>query len=130
MKSGSSRWEWRWDAELAFRKVKRAFTEAPILHHFDPRKRITIPTDPSSLAIDGVLNLHDGFGSLRPVNFSMWKCSPAKQNYDTYNRKLLAIVESMKQWRHYLKGTDHKVFIQCDHKNLEYFQTSKVLSGR
>jgi hypothetical protein len=36
----------------------------------------------------------------------------------------------MKQWRHYLEGANQKVLIQCDHKNLEYFQTSKVLSRR
>ena len=36
----------------------------------------------------------------------------------------------MKQWRHHLEGAKHKVLIQCDHKNLKYFQTSKVLSGR
>jgi hypothetical protein len=42
----------------------------------------------------------------------------------------LAIVETLKQWRHYLEGANHKVLIQCDHKNLEYFQTSKVLSRR
>jgi hypothetical protein len=36
----------------------------------------------------------------------------------------------MKQWRHYLEGANHKILIQCDHKNLEYFQTSKVLSRR
>jgi len=36
----------------------------------------------------------------------------------------------MKQWRHYLEGANHKVLIQRDHKNLEYFQTSKVLSRR
>jgi hypothetical protein len=36
----------------------------------------------------------------------------------------------MKQWRHHLEGAKHKILIQCDHKNLEYFQTSKVLSRR
>jgi hypothetical protein len=36
----------------------------------------------------------------------------------------------MKQWRHSLEGANHKDLIQCDHKNLEYFQTSKVLSRR
>jgi len=36
----------------------------------------------------------------------------------------------MKQWRQYLEGANHKVLIQCDHKNLEYFQSSKVLSRR
>jgi len=40
------------------------------------------------------------------------------------------IVETLKQWQHYLEGANHKVLIQCDHKNLEYFQTSKVLSRR
>jgi len=37
-------------------------------------------------------------------------------------------MKTMKQWRHYLEGANHKVLIQCDHKNLEYFQTSKVPS--
>jgi hypothetical protein len=39
-------------------------------------------------------------------------------------------VETLKQWQHYLEGANHKVLIECDHKNLEYFQTSKVLSRR
>jgi hypothetical protein len=36
----------------------------------------------------------------------------------------------MKQWRHHLEGARNKILIQCDHKNLEYFQTSKVRSRR
>jgi hypothetical protein len=52
------------------------------------------------------------------------KCSPAEQNYDTYDRELVAILETLRQWRHYLEGANHKILIQCDHKNLEYFQTS------
>jgi len=55
---------------------------------------------------------------------------PAERNYDTFPRELLAIFQTMKQWRHYLEGANHKVLIQCNHKNLEYFQTSKVLSRR
>jgi len=37
-------------------------------------------------------------------------------------------VETLKQWRHYLEGANYKVLIRCDHKNLKYFQTSRVLS--
>jgi len=96
-RSGSARWEWSRDAELAFCKLKRAFTEAPILQHFDPRKPIILQTDASGFAIAGILNQYDGFGTLRPVNFHYWKCSPAEQNYDTYDRELMAIVETMKQ---------------------------------
>ena len=39
---------------------------------------------------------YDVFGVLRPVNFYSRKCSPAEQNYDTYDRELLAIVETLK----------------------------------
>jgi hypothetical protein len=42
----------------------------------------------------------------------------------------LAIVETLKQWPHYLEGANYKVLIRCDQKNLEFFQTSKVLSRR
>jgi len=124
------KWEWTRDAELAFQKLKKAFTDAPILQHFDLQKPIILQTDASGFAIAGILNQFDGFGILRPVNFYSRKCSAAEQNYDTYDRELLAIVETMKQWRHYLEGANHKILVQCDHKNLEYFQTSKVLSRR
>jgi len=129
-RSGSSRWEWTRDAELAFRKLKRAFTEAPTLQHFHPRKPIILQTDASGLAIAAIVNWYDGFGTLRPVNFYCRKCSPAGLNYDTYDRELLVSVDMMKHSRHYLDGADHKIMIQCDHKNLEYFQTPKVLSRR
>jgi transposase InsO family protein len=36
----------------------------------------------------------------------------------------------MMQWRHHLEGARYKILIQYDHKNLEYFQTPKVLSRR
>ena len=126
----STKWELTREAEVGFPKLTKAFTEASILQHFDPAQPIILQTDSSGFAIAGILNLYDGFGTLRPVNFYSRKCSPAEQNYDMYDRELLAIVETMKQWRHYLEGANHKVLIQCDHKNLEYFQTSKVLSQR
>jgi hypothetical protein len=126
----ASKWEWTREAELAFRKLKRLFGEAPLLQHFDPSKPIVLQTDASGYAIAGILNQYDGFGILRPVNFCSRKCTPAEQNYDTYDRELLAIVESFKQWRHHLEGARYPVLVRCDHKNLEYFTTTKVLSRR
>ena len=103
------KWEWTADAHAAFQKLKRVFTEAPILQHFDPEKPITLQTDASGFAIAGIMNQYDGFGVLRPVAFYSRKCNSAEQNYDTHDRKLLAIVESFKHWRHYLKGARHKI---------------------
>jgi hypothetical protein len=106
------KWERTRDAELAFWKLKRALTEAPILNYFNPAKPIILPTDASGFAIAGILNQYDGFRILRPVNFYTRKCTGAKLNYDMYDRELFAIVENMKQWRHYFEGANYKVLIQ------------------
>ena len=101
------KWEWTRAADLAFHKLKRAFTDAPILQHFDPTKPITLQTDASGFAIAGILNQYDGFGVLRPVAFYSRKCTAAEQNYDTYDRELLPIVKSFKHWRHYMEEACH-----------------------
>jgi hypothetical protein len=98
------------------------------LQHFDAEKPITLQTDANGFAIAGILNQFDGFGVLRPTSFYSRECTSAVQNYDdTYDRELLAIVASMKQWRHHLEGARYKILII---QNLVYFQTTKVLSRR
>ena len=44
------------DARQAFTQLRQAFTEAPILRHFDPKRHIRIETDASGYAIGGVLS--------------------------------------------------------------------------
>ena len=45
-----------------------------------------------------------------------------------HDKELLAIFEAFKTWRHYLEGSASPVDVVTDHKNLEYFSTSKVLT--
>jgi hypothetical protein len=42
----------------------------------------------------------------------------------------LAIVDYVKAWRRYFEGSLHMVQVFTDHKNLEYFMTTKVLNQR
>jgi len=44
------------EAELAFRRLNRTFTEAPILQHCDRAKPILVQPDPSGFPIAGILN--------------------------------------------------------------------------
>jgi len=108
-------------------ETKKDLHRGTNLAAFRSPKPIILQTDASGFTIAGNLNQYNVFGVLRPVNFDSRKCSPAVQNYDTYDRELLANVEPLKQWRHYHKGAKYNVLIRCDHMNLEYFQTSKVL---
>ena len=51
-------------------------------------------------------------------------------NYDTHDKELLTIFEAFKMWRHYLKSPIHMIDVITNHKNLEYFSTTKMLSHR
>ena len=94
------------DARTAFNRLRLAFTEAPILRHFDPECHIRIETDASGYAIGGVLSQlasetrPDGvvtktdLGQWHPVAFFLRKMIPAETRYETYDGELLAIVEA------------------------------------
>ena len=51
-------------------------------------------------------------------------------NYNTHDKELLAIFEAFKIWQHYLEGLVYSINVIMDHKNLEYFSTTKVLTQR
>ncbi|KAH9244425.1 hypothetical protein BASA81_018177 [Batrachochytrium salamandrivorans] len=86
--------------------------------------------DASDFAISGVLHQHDQTNTLRPVAFYSRQMNDAERNYDIYDKELLAVVESFKHWRHLLQGGLHPVTVLCDHKNLEYFMSTKKLTRR
>src|ERR1700691_462644 len=43
---------------------------------------------------------------------------------------MLAIVNAFKEWRAYLEGAQHQIKVYTDHRNLEYFTTTKSLNRR
>ena len=65
-----------------------------------------------------------------PVAFLSQTLHDAELNYDTHDKELLAIFEVFKAWRHYLEGSSTPIDIVTDHKNLEYFSTTKILTRR
>jgi RNase H-like domain found in reverse transcriptase/Integrase zinc binding domain len=72
--------------------------------------------------------MHDS--KLHPVAFWSRKLLPAEENYGAPDQEMLAIVKSVKHWRHYLKGVKHPIKVQSDHKNLETFLSTKALNLR
>ena len=81
------------DAKKAFDQLCQAFTEAPILQHFDPERYIRVETDASGYAIGGVLSqLTNDLGRWHPVAYFLHKMIPAKTRYKTHNGEPLAIV--------------------------------------
>ena len=120
----------------AFETLKKAFTSAGVLVHFDPQKPIMIETDASGFAIGAVLSqqhtdaAHPTNQHWKPVAYYSRKMIPAENNYETHDQELLAIVAAFKQWRHYLEGSAHTVLVKTDHNSLRYFMTKKDLNRR
>jgi hypothetical protein len=126
----NQRFEWSSLAQEAFDELKRRFTTAPVLRHFDPDLSIRLHTDASSFAISGILSQLHPDSQWHPVAFFSRKCIPAECNYGIPDLEMLAIVESMRHWRHYLEGSHHPIQVLSDHKNLTTFMSTKVLNRR
>ena len=121
---------WGTDQQDAFEALQSAFTSAPILRHFDYEKEIIVETDASDYVSAGIMSQYDDEGILHPVAFFSKKHSPAECNYEIYDKELMAIIRCFEEWRPHLEGSGIPVKVLSDHKNLEYFMTTKLLNRR
>jgi len=117
-------------AREAFNLLKEAFTTAPVLTHWIPDRPIIIETDASDYALAAILSIVAEDGELHPVAFHSRSFSPTELNYDVHDKELFAIYEAFRIWRHYLEGSAAPIDVITDHKNLEYFATTKLLNRR
>src|SRR5258707_14217507 len=87
-----------------------------------------VETDMSEHAIARILSVTTQDNKIHPVAFFSHSLQGAEKNYDTHDKELLAIFEAFKNWRHFLEGSAKIINMVTDHKNLEYFTSSKKLS--
>ena len=124
-----SRFDWNKLCSESFQNLKNSFKSSSILVHADTSKRFIVETDASDFALGGVLSQYHG-DTLRPVAFYSRKLSPAKINYEIYDKELLAIVVCFYQWRALLLSNPDPVSVYTDHKNLLYFSSARKLNRR
>ena len=124
------KFEWTDDAQRAFDSLKDRFKSAPVLQLPDPHKPFMVECDASKYASGAVLQQQDSNGDWHPCAYLSKSFSETERNYEIYDRELLAIIRALTDWRHYLMGSPHPVYIRSDHKNLTYFRTAKKLNRR
>ena len=88
-----------------------------------------IETDASDGVIAGVLSQQHG-DDWFPVAYFSKTMAPAECNYGIHDKEMLAIVKSLDEWRPELQNTVKRIQVYTDHKALEYFMTTKQLTGR
>ena len=104
---------WKWDPihQAAFDCVKATIAKEVVLAYPDFSKPFEIYTDASTLQLGAVITQDN-----RPIAFFSRKLSETQTRYTVTEIELLAIVETLKEFKGMLWGQIIKVY--TDHKNL------------
>eukprot|EP00804_Cyclotella_cryptica_P004887 CCRYP_004939-RA/>CCRYP_004939-RA protein AED:0.40 eAED:0.34 QI:0/0/0/1/1/1/2/0/530 len=104
---------WRWDDihQQAFDTVKATIARDVTLAYPDYSQGFEIYTDSSKFQLGAVITQNN-----RPLAFFSRKLSQAQQKYSVTEQELLAIVETLKEFKGMLWGQQITIYI--DHKNL------------
>jgi hypothetical protein len=124
--------EWTTECEEAFGELKKRLIEFPILAFPspDPSHKFILDTDASDHGIGAVLSqVQDG--QERVLAYASKTLNKGQRNYCTTYRELLAVVEFVLHFKHYLLGRTFTV--RTDHSSLRWlhrFRDAEGLVGR
>jgi len=104
---------WEAQHEQAFQQMKEITEQDIMLTYPQFDKPFHIYTDASELQIGGVI-MQDS----KPLGFFSKKLTHTQKKYLVTEQELLAIVETIKYFRHMLLG--HRIVVHTDHKNLTH----------
>ena len=102
----------------------------PVLVTPDLDKKMRVEADASDFAMEGVLSMKCEDERWRPVAYISKSLNEAERNYKIHSKEMLAIIQCLEAWRHFLEGAKGQFKIWTDHKNLEYFMKAQKLNRR
>jgi hypothetical protein len=104
---------WSDAQEQAFMRMKDIMVQGTMLTYPQFDKPFTVYTDASEKQIGGVVT-HEG----KPFVFFSKKLTDTQCRYPVTEQELLAIMETLKYFKHMLLG--HDIIVKTDHKNLTH----------
>jgi hypothetical protein len=124
------KWDWTDECQGVFDMLNKKFMEAPVLRMPDKSQLFIVELDTSKWATGAVIRQQDKNGDWHPCRYISHSFNNAEWNYKIYGGELLGIVCALKNWRHYLEGSEFPTVVLSDHKNLTYFRTAQKLNQR
>ena len=91
---GKKDWKWREEQQEVFKELKRKITSQPVLALLKRKGKFQVETNVSKHAIGGVLSQEQD-EKWRPIAFLSRTMQLVEQNYEIYDKELLAIVEAI-----------------------------------
>jgi len=124
------KWKWGNKQQEAFEWLKMVFTSRSLLAAPDLDKEFRVEADTSNFVTGGVLSIKGGDSKWRPVAYISKSLNKTKRNYEIHDKEMLAMIQCLEAWRHFLEGAKSKFKVWTDHKNLEYFMSNQKLNRR
>jgi RNase H-like domain found in reverse transcriptase/Integrase zinc binding domain/Chromo (CHRromatin Organisation MOdifier) domain len=108
----SAKWEWREVHENAFRRMKELIGGAEVLVPLDlreevkenPERRIFVVSDASLSGGGGYICQGTSLETAKPAVYHSRVFTPAQTNYPVHEQELLALVDIVKSYEHWLLG--------------------------
>ena len=117
------KFEWTDRCEGSFQTLKEKLTSTPVLTLPEGNEGFKVYSDASHQGLGYVLMQHK-----RVVAYASRQLKTHELNYPTHDLELVAVIFTLKTWRHYLYGATCQIF--TDHKSLKYLFTQKELNLR
>ena len=119
--------KWTTECEDAFIHLKRAMTCAPILAYPTSTDPFILDTDASHFACGAVLSQIQE-GEEKVIAYFSKSLTKEQRRYCVTRKELLAIVQSVKHFHHYLYG--RKFLVRTDHHALQWLRQFKHAEGQ
>lgn len=123
-----SEWKWGQEEQTALDQLKNALISYPVLQLPNLSKPFRITTDASGVAIGGILGQVDDYGKEYVCGYVSRQLTKHEVNYTVSEKECLAIVWTIKQFSHFLRGV--KFTIITDHAALQWLHSIKDPNGR
>eukprot|EP00957_Ditylum_brightwellii_P204767 15340756-Ditylum_brightwellii.AAC.1 len=114
--SKATPWKWMHVKQTAFKKADKIISQEALLAYLDFNVLFEIHTDASDTQLGAVISQQG-----MPVVFHSRKLNSIQRNYTNTEQELLAIVETLKEFKNILLGQQIRVY--TDHKNLTYIKS-------
>ena len=106
-----------------------ALTQYPVLRIPIDDAPFRVECDSSDFANGAILSQHID-EKWHPVAYRSRTLSETERNYEIHDKELMAVMDSLSDWRQYLLGAKCTFEIWTDHQNLQYFRKPQKLNRR
>ena len=125
-----------WDPpqQQAFLTLKSHMCAHPVLKQPNYDKPFFLTTDALAYGVGAVLSQEGDFNPRtkkfvqQPIAYYSATFTPMEQNYDIYERELLAVIKALEHWRPHLAATEDPVTVLTDHTNLTFWKNPRKVN--